>query len=226
MEPIDETLEHERGHVVGILVVDAQGRSEPLALAIEFVLGERRRADDVGQHVQPLGEAVPQDGHVGEREVGAGPDTYAPADRVHGVGNLLGAARDRALVEQRRHEVRDTELRADVFRRTRADDHAHADRRLLVLLDDHHLEAVGHGADLVRRELHRLCAERARRGLRRPVPDLRRTRRGHGDRGRDEDAEPEARGPGHGAGSLFGSFFGSFAGLGSTVITRRPSGAK
>ena len=41
--------------------------------------------------------------------------------------------------------------------------------RLLVLADQHHLQAVGQLADLVRRERHRLGRQRPRRTLARPA---------------------------------------------------------
>ena len=52
-----------------------------------------------------------------------------------------------------------------ILRRAGANDHAHADGRLLVLADQHDLQAVGQLADLVRRERDRPRRQRPRRAL-------------------------------------------------------------
>ena len=57
------------------------------------------------------------------------------------------------------------------------DQQPHADRRLLVMEDRHHLQAVGERLDLIGREVDVAGGQRPRRPLRRPVARLRRRRR-------------------------------------------------
>ena len=107
------------------------------------------------------------------------------------------AARGGALIEQRRGQHRQALLALRVLGRAGADQHAGAHHRLLVLADQHHLQAVGQRADLVGRELHRLGRRAAAAAARwasaarrpaagRPVTHHRRHQHGDGDAASDD----------------------------------------
>ncbi len=116
MEPVDQPVEHQARHRVRILVVHAHARQRLLPLAIELLLVKRRAPDDIGQQVEAEGEAVFHHQHVGDRQVAAGAGAERAADGVDGVGNLGGAARAGALVEQRRGQSRHALLARRILR--------------------------------------------------------------------------------------------------------------
>ena len=116
MEPVHQPIEHQAGHRVGILVVHAHPRQRLLPLPLELLLVKRRTPDDVGQQVEPEGEAVFHHQHVGDRQVAAGAGAEHAADGVDGIGDLCGAARAGALIEQRRSQRRHALLARRVLR--------------------------------------------------------------------------------------------------------------
>ena len=119
-----------------------------------------------------------------------GAGAHRAADEVDRVVHLLGRHRRRALIEQRRGEVREPELLARIERGAGAHQHPHADRRLLVVQDRDDLQTVGQRPDFVGRKLDVARRQRPRRPLGRPVRGLRRrdASRAHSARTRQASA--------------------------------------
>ena len=219
VKTVNEAVEDDRRQVARVLVVHPQCRTQLVALPVQLFLGERRRADDVRQQVEAGRHAVPEDRDVREGDVGARADGDVAADRVDGVRDLLRRSRRGALIEQRRHHVRDAELRCQVLGRPGADQHAETHRRLFVMLDHDDAKPVRQGPNLVRRKRHALRRQRLRHRFRWPVPHLR------GRRGRSRHQEGGGnRRPGRAPHAPH--LTPTSAGFGVTVITMRVSRAK
>ena len=101
MESVNEPIEHGRGNVVGILVVDLQPRERLLTLALDLFDLERRMPHNVREQIEPGAEAVFHDDDAGKAQVAAGARFQITTDRVDLVGNLLRRLFRRPLVEQR-----------------------------------------------------------------------------------------------------------------------------
>ena len=173
MEPIDQPIEHQAGHRVRILVVHAHPRQRLLPLAIEFLLVKRRTPDDVGQQVEAKREAVFHHEHVGDRQVAAGTGAEGAANRVDGIGDLCGASRAGALIEQRGGQRGHALLARRVLRSASPDEQAQGDHGLLVVLHDDDLQPVLERRDLVRGKGDLARLQRPRWHLAGPVRYLR-----------------------------------------------------
>ncbi len=169
VEAVDQPIDHLAGDVVRILRRHLQARHRLLALPLDLLRRERRPPHDVGHQLQRQRQAVLHHDRVDVGEVGAGAGAENAADEIDRVGDLFGGAIARALIEERRRQHRQPHLAFRILRRAGAHDHAHADRRLFVMADQHDLQAVGQLADLVGRKLHRLRRQRPRRPLAGPV---------------------------------------------------------
>ena len=108
-------------------------------------------------------------GAVDERQFVAGTSSDNPAGGVDDVGNLLGTARRRALIEQRRDEARHTRPIRRLLHRTGAHQQAETDRGLLVVQHNQHLQSVRQRLQLVGRKGDLAHGERARRRFARPI---------------------------------------------------------
>ena len=173
VEPVDQSVEDETGDVRRIVVADLKSRQDLVALPLDLGWREGGPARHVGEQVEREVEAVLHDDDVDEPEIARDADGQPPADVVDGAGDLLGGAGGRALVEELPDERGDPRLAGRVGHRAGAQDHPHVDRRLLVMADVDHLEAVVERPDLVVRKDDVARQERRRRILARPVHPLR-----------------------------------------------------
>ena len=181
MEAVDQAVDDLTGDVIRIFRRDFQGRHRLLALPFHFLRRERGTPDDVGQELESKRQPVFHDDRVGVRQIRARAGAENAPLEVDRVGNLLRGARARPLIEELRGQHRETELALRVHRRAGTHDHPHADRRLLVVADDDHLQAVRQRVDLVGREVDRARGERPRRPFARPRARLRHESADEGD---------------------------------------------
>ena len=165
MEPVDEPIEHDARDEIGILEADLQARDSLLALAIDFLLFERRIPHHIGQQIEAKRQAVLHHDHVGEAEVVTRARVQPAADRIDRVGDLLGRTRGRPLVEERGRKRRDAALPRCIADTPRLQQQPQGHHGLLVMHHHDHAHAIRQGADLVRRKIHIPCGERARRVL-------------------------------------------------------------
>ena len=147
---------------------DLQARENLLALPLDLGRRECRTPRDVGQHAEADVEAVLHHDHVDEAQIGAGAGAHRGAHEVDRLVELGGRLVFRPLRQQRGREIGEAELVLRIERASGADDHPHADDRLLVVEDHHDLQTVGQRPDLVRREAHVPRGQRPRRPLGRP----------------------------------------------------------
>ena len=171
---VDELAEDDAGHVARIVLADLHARQQLAAVALDLGRVVGRPARDVGQQVEGEVEVVLQHQDVDEAQVAPGAHGEAAADVVDGRGQLLRAAAGRALVEQLGGHGGDAGQLVRVVRRAGADQQADVHDGLLVRAHHHHLQAVVEPLELVLREVHLGREQRRRRGLGRPVGDLRR----------------------------------------------------
>ncbi len=174
----------------GIFNADFQARQHLLPLALDFLRRERRATRHVGEHAQAEPEAVLHHDHVDEAEIGAGAGAHCAADEIDGVVELAGRLAAGPLREQRRDKLRETVLAFRIERAAGANDHPHADDRLLVMEHHHDLEPVGQRLERIGRKLHVPRGQRTRRSFGRPA----RLRRGAG-RAEHEHERAHARVP-------------------------------
>ena len=225
VEPVHEPVEDQAGDRVGVLEIDAHARQRLLALTIELFGAERRPPDDVGEQLEAEGEAVFHHQDVGHRQVAARAGVEPAADGVDGIGNLRRVAGPGALVQQRRRQGAHALLAGRILGAAGADQQAQRDHRLLVMLHDDDLQAVGQRLDLVGRKVDLARRQRARRTLDGPVGHLRAGHRRHEHGGsRGSRPQPPARPCGppamqSGAGHCVAPF-------GMIVITSRLVGVK
>ena len=90
-------------------------------LPLRVDVGERRREDHVGHHVQRVLEVAVGDAGVHDRVLAGGGRVQLAAHLVEDLGDLLGLVRARALEEQVLDEVRDARLRVGLVARAGAD---------------------------------------------------------------------------------------------------------
>ena len=94
------------------------------------------------------------------------PAPIAAADEIDRLVELVGRLLAVALREERRGEIGQAELALRIERAAGADDHPHADDRLLVVEHGDDLQAVRQRLELVRRELHVRARPAAAAGFR------------------------------------------------------------
>ncbi len=152
MKAVDQAVEHRARDEVGVLEADAEVLNRLLALALDLFGREGRPADDLGEHVHADVEAVFHHENGRRRHVAARPGVERAANRVDGIRNLAGAARGRALVQQRRDERGGAALARRIVAAAGADEQPHRDFGLLVVHHHDHLHAVRQRPELVRRE--------------------------------------------------------------------------
>jgi hypothetical protein len=99
VEAVDEPIEHDSREVLRIVVADLQSGQHLVPLSLNLLGGERGIARNIGHEIQREIETVLHHDGLDEGEIGAGPGSDHTADRIDGRGNLFGAARRRALVE-------------------------------------------------------------------------------------------------------------------------------
>ena len=172
METVDETIEDGVGHVAGIVRAHLQPRQHLLPLPLDLARREAGVPHHVGQDPHPGLEAVLHDDHVAERQVGAGAGAHRGADEVDFVVDLLRRLRRRALIEERRSEVREPQLVPRIRGRAGANEQPHRHGRLLVLQHGDDLQAVRERLDLIGGELDLPRRERAWGSLRGPLTGL------------------------------------------------------
>ena len=93
-------------------------------LALGVDVGERRREDHVGHHVEGDVDVVVGDARVDDRRLTRGGRVQLAAHRVEQLGDLDGAVALRALEQQVLDEVRDTRARGRLVARAGADPEA------------------------------------------------------------------------------------------------------
>jgi len=99
MKPVDQPVEHQARHRVGVLVVHAHARQRLLPLTVELLLLERGPPHDIRQQVEAKRQSIFHHQHVGHRQVAAGAGTQGAADGVDGIGNLSGIAGAGSLIQ-------------------------------------------------------------------------------------------------------------------------------
>ena len=169
----DQTRGGGGGDVGGVLLIDLEAVHGLPAPALELVLRKGRMEDDVREQVEPEVELVRGDPQVDVARLGAGVGVEVAAHEVDGLGDLLRRAGGRALGEQPGRGVGEPGLALRLVGLAGVEQHAQRDERLLMLLDDHQLQAVGQRllleggeADLLGRSRRRRRGRRGRLGHR------------------------------------------------------------
>jgi hypothetical protein len=106
VKAVDQPVEQHRRDVVGIAAVDLQGRDRLLLLPVDLIRRERRIAHDVVDQVHADGERILHHHRVDIRQIRPRARPHRSADRVDLIGDLLGTARRRPLVEQAGNQPR------------------------------------------------------------------------------------------------------------------------
>ncbi len=163
VEPVDQPVEHGVGDEPRIIEAHLQSGQHLLALPLDLLLREGGVARHVGQHLQPRLKAVLHHHRIDEREIDPRAGVQLAADEVDGVIHVAGGLGRRTLVEERRREIRESELPFRIERASGPHDHAHAHHRLLVVQHGHNLQSVRERTYFVRRELHGARRQRTRR---------------------------------------------------------------
>ena len=196
MEAVDQPVEHDAGDVGRIVVVHLEARQDAAADPLDLLIRERRMPRHVGHQVESEVEAVLHHQDVDEAQLARGADRQDAADAVYRVGDRLGGARPRALIEELPDKRGHARLAGRVGRRASLQDHPDADRRLLVVAHIDNVEAVRQRPDLIVGKNHVAADQRRWRLLARPVDPLRggrgrqRERHGHNRRDRRRKAAP------------------------------------
>jgi hypothetical protein len=97
-------------------------------LPLQLIGVEARVQQDVGEEVHGQREMLVQDLHVEARVLLGGEGIHLPPHRIHGSGNLLGAAGGRPLENQVLDEVRDAGPLIGLVARARLHPDADGDR--------------------------------------------------------------------------------------------------
>ena len=223
MQAVDQPVEHGVRDELRIFEADFHARQHLLPAALDFLRRERRAPREIGEHAQAEAQAVLHHDHVDEAEIGAGAGAHFAADEIDRVVELAGRLAARALREERRHDLRETVLAFRIERATRADDHPHADDRLLVMEDHHDLQPVGKRLEKIGREENVPRSQRTRRSFGRPARLRRRAGRAEREHERTRAQVPQR--PTRRAGHRFPPAAAAFPD-GISVMTSRFSGVK
>jgi hypothetical protein len=161
----DEALKGGGGDVAGVGLLDLEPAQRLVAPALQLLGREARPQHDVRQQVEPEVELVRGDVDRDEPRLQAGGGVERTAHGVDGLGDLLRRAGLRAFAQQGGGGVGEAGLgrrRVDLAARKQE---LEAERRRLVLLDDHHPQTVGEGLLLEGGEVDLLGRPRRGRGL-------------------------------------------------------------
>ena len=173
VEPVDEPIEHDIRDVTRVVCVHAQRRQDLVLLPLDLLRRERRIARHIGHQIHADLKRVLHDNRVHEREIGPGAGAKVTTNEINLIGDLLGTPSCGSLIQKRCGEVGHAPLSLRILRCPCPHQQADADGGLLVMQDDHHLHAVGQGADLVGRKRGVMRGKRTRRRFGRPVASLR-----------------------------------------------------
>ena len=91
MEAVDQPVEDDVRQELRVVVADPHPRERLLALALDLFLRERRMLRHVRDQIQAEAQAVLHHDRLDVAQVRAGAGAHRAADRVDGIGDLLGA---------------------------------------------------------------------------------------------------------------------------------------
>jgi len=152
---VDHPLGGHRGQVVGLVLELGEAHAPLLPQALHLGGGKVGSGDHVPEQRERRLQAVSQRREAGDDGVGPRHPRQLGAQRLDGLGQLGGGTAAGALPQHGRGQVGQTGAGGRLGGQAAAHDEADAHQRQLVVLRQHHPEAVGQRERLSRRELER-----------------------------------------------------------------------